>query len=142
MEGENGTSHITLNGNHAGRKHESPGVPQPIQEVSYRSQGRTRDRMAIGVIPLTKNGPSHLIYCARGWTERQRRLHRDCGVEARGSGKSLESRQAGSLRRLIDLCDFWHVAKRRSHQAIQRIYISVHQQKSEIKDFIKHLRNT
>ena len=41
--------------------------------------------------------------------------------------------------RLIDLCDFWHVAKRRSHQAIQRIYISVHQQKLEIKDFIKHL---
>ena len=40
---------------------------------------------------------------------------------------------------LIDLCDFWHVAKRRSHQAIQRIYISVHQQKLEIKDFIKHL---
>ena len=39
----------------------------------------------------------------------------------------------------IDLCDFWHVAKRRSHQAIQRIYISVHQQKLEIKDFIKHL---
>ena len=64
MEGENGTSQITLNGNHAGRKHESPGVPQPIQEVSYRSQGRTRDRMAIGVIPLTINGPSHLIYCA------------------------------------------------------------------------------
>ena len=41
--------------------------------------------------------------------------------------------------RLIDLCDFWLVAKRRSHQAIQRIYISVHQQKLEIKDFIKHL---
>ena len=40
---------------------------------------------------------------------------------------------------LIDLCAFWHVAKRRSHQAIQRIYISVHQQKLEIKDFIKHL---
>ena len=47
MEGENGTLQITLNGNHAGRKHESPGVPQPIQEVSYLSQGRTRDRMAI-----------------------------------------------------------------------------------------------
>ena len=94
MEGENGTPQITLNGNHAGRKHESPGVPQPIQEVSYLSQGRTRDRMAIGVRPLTINGPSHLIYCARGWTARQRRLHRDCGVEARGPGKSLESRQA------------------------------------------------
>ena len=34
MEGENGTPQITLNGNHAGRKHESPGVPQPIQEVT------------------------------------------------------------------------------------------------------------
>ena len=33
----------------------------------------------------------------------------------------------------LDLCDFWHVAKRRSHQAIQRIYISVHQQKLEIR---------
>ena len=71
MEGENGTLQITLNGNHAGRQHESPGVPQPIQEVSYLSQGRTRDRMAIGVIPLTRNGPSHLIYCTRGWTARQ-----------------------------------------------------------------------
>ena len=100
MEGENGTPQITLNGNHAGRKHESPGVPQPKQEVSYLSQGRTRDRMAIGVIPLTINGPSHLIYCARGWTARQQRLHRDCGVEARGSGKSLESRHAWSLSRL------------------------------------------
>ena len=66
MEGENGTPQITLNGNHAGRKHESPGVLQPIQEGSYLSQGRTRDRMAIGVIPLTRNGPSHLIYCTRG----------------------------------------------------------------------------
>ena len=62
MEGENGTPPITLNGNHAGRKREAPGVPQPIQEVSYLSQGRTRERMAIGVIPLTRNGPSHLIY--------------------------------------------------------------------------------
>ena len=43
---------------------------------------------------------------------------------------------------VYDLCDFWHVAKRRSHQAIQRIYISVRQQKLEIKDIIKHLRNT
>ena len=34
---------------------------------------------------------------------------------------------------LIDLCDFWHAAKRRSHQAIQRIYINVHQQKLKIK---------
>ena len=45
----------------------------------------------------------------------------------------------GNLVSVFDLCDFWHVAKRRSHQAIQRIYISVHQQKLEIKDFIKHL---
>ena len=37
MEGENGTLQITLNGNHAGRKHESPGVLQPIQEGSYLS---------------------------------------------------------------------------------------------------------
>ena len=92
MEGENGTPQITLNGNHAGRKREAPGVPQPIQEVSYRSQGRTRERMAIVVILLTRNGPSHLIYRARVWTARQRRLHRDCVLEARGSGKSLERR--------------------------------------------------
>ena len=91
MEGENGTPQITPNGNHAGRKREAPGVPQPIQEVSYLSQGRTRERMAIGVIPLTRNGPSHLIYGVRGWTARQRRLHRDCVSEARGSGKSLEA---------------------------------------------------
>ena len=38
----------------------------------------------------------------------------------------LPSRQfMTSPHRLIDLCDFWHVAKCRSHQAIQRIYISV-----------------
>ena len=55
----------------------------------------------------------------------------DCGEYA--------GRERGRSDRLIDLCDFWHVAKRRSHQAIQRIYISVHQQKLEIKDFIKHL---
>ena len=87
MEGENGTQQIILNGNHAGRKREAPGAPQPIQEVSYLSQGRTRERMAIGVIPLTRNGPSHLIYRARGWTARQRRLHRDCALEARGFWK-------------------------------------------------------
>ena len=92
MEGENGTPQITLNGNHAGRKREAPGVPQPIQEVSYLSQSRTKERMTMGVIPLTRNGPSHLIYRARGWTARQRRLHRDCVLEARGSGKSLERR--------------------------------------------------
>ena len=40
---------------------------------------------------------------------------------------------------MIDLCDFWHVAKRRSHQAIQRIYISVRQQKLEIKNIIKDI---
>ena len=94
MEGENGTPQITLNGNHAGRKREAPGVPHPIQEVSYLSQGRTRERMAIGVISLTRNGPSHLIYRARGWTVRQRRLHRDYVLEARGFGKSLERREA------------------------------------------------
>ena len=57
---------------------------------SYLSQGRTRERIAIGVIPLTINGPSHLIYCEREGTARQRRLHRDCVLKARGSGKSLE----------------------------------------------------
>ena len=92
MEGENGTPQIILNGNHAGRKREAPGALQPIQEVSYLSKGRTRERMAIGVIPLTRNGPSHLIYRARGWTAHQRRLHRDCVLETRGSGKSLERR--------------------------------------------------
>ena len=70
MEGENGTPQIILNGNHAERKREAPGALQPIQEVSYLSQGRTREGMAIGVIPLTRNGPSHLIYRARGWTAR------------------------------------------------------------------------
>ena len=74
MERENGTPQITLNGNHVGRKHESPGVPQPIQEVSYLSQGRTRERMAIGVIPLTINGPAHLIYCVPAKTAPRLRI--------------------------------------------------------------------
>ena len=66
---------------------------------------------------------------------------RNCNVYLRGiSNHTLKLLgQLTATVRLIDLCDFWHVAKRRSHQAIQRIYISVHQQKLEIKDFIKHL---
>ena len=56
------------------------------------------------------------------------------------TGEHSEPFQPGGLGGLIDLCDFWHVAKRRSHQAIQRIYISVHHQKLKIKYFIKTLR--
>ena len=55
--------------------------------------------MAIVVAPRTINGPSYLRYSARGWTARQRRLLHYCGGESSGSGKSLESRQAGSLSR-------------------------------------------
>ena len=43
------------------------------------------------VASRTINGPTYLIYCARGWTARQRRLLRYCGGEASGSDKSLES---------------------------------------------------
>ena len=43
---------------------------------------------------------------------------------------------------VLGLIDWFMWFLARSHQAIQCIYISVHQQKLEIEDFIKHLRNT